>query len=196
MMNMCEFCDGREKRIKNGFTYGNAHIAKNNFGYSYSLRYDNSANEYGEGAFEINYCPICGRKLVCNMYEHCCNEYKQIIDDREKDSILYISDSEKDIRIFLEYLKKKMDNNGKECFLDGEHDILKTKNYNVVCKSIYGTQLGIGYGYCLHYCFSSNFDKSKCNDMKKYSIAEILAHTREGAKEISELDILYMLGLV
>ena len=130
------------------------------------------------------------------MYDHFGNESKQIIDDREKDSILYISDSEKDIRIFLEYLKNKMDNNGKECFLDGEHDILKTKNYNVVCKSIYGTQLGIGYGYCLHYCFSRNFDKSKCNDMKKYSIAEILAHTREGAKEISELDILYMLGLV
>ena len=130
------------------------------------------------------------------MYDHCGNEWKQVIDDREKDSILYISDSEKDIRIFLEYLKNKMDNNGKECFLDGEHDILKTKNYNVVCKSIYGTQLGIGYGYCLHYCFSRNFDKSKCNDMKKYSMAEILAHTREGAKEISELDILYMLGLV
>ena len=149
-----------------------------------------------ESETKIFYCPMCGRKLVCNMYEHCCNEYKQIIDDREKDSILYISDSEKDIRIFLEYLKNKMDNNGKECFLDGEHDILKTKNYNVVCKSIYGTQLGIGYGYCLHYCFSRNFDKSKCNDMKKYSIAEILAHTREGAKEISELDILYMYGLV
>lgn len=61
--DMCEFCDGREKRIENGFTYGNAHIVKNNFGYSYSLRYDNSADEYGEGAFEINYCPICGRKL-------------------------------------------------------------------------------------------------------------------------------------
>lgn len=28
------------------------------------FRYDNSVNEYGEGAFEINYCPICGRKLV------------------------------------------------------------------------------------------------------------------------------------
>lgn len=63
-LNMCEFCDGREKRIENGFTYGNAHIAKTNFGYTYSLRYDNSANEYGEGEFEINYCPICGRKLV------------------------------------------------------------------------------------------------------------------------------------
>ena len=60
---MCEFCDGREKRIENGFTYGNAHIAKN-FYYSYSLRYDNSGDECGEGAFEINYCPICGRKLV------------------------------------------------------------------------------------------------------------------------------------
>lgn len=109
---------------------------------------------------------------------------------------MYISDSEKDIRIFLEYLKKKMDNNGKECFLDGEHDILKTENYNVVCKSIHGTILGVGYGYCLHYCFSRNFDKSKCNDMEKCSTEEILAHTREGAKEISELDILCMLGLV
>lgn len=25
---MCKFCDGREKRIENGFTYGNAHIVK------------------------------------------------------------------------------------------------------------------------------------------------------------------------
>lgn len=130
------------------------------------------------------------------MCDHCGNESKQIIDDREKDSILYISNSEKDIRTFLEYLKKKMENNGKECFLDREHDILKTENYNVVCKSIYGTLLGIGYGYCLHYCFSSNFDKNKCNDMEKHLMEEILAHTREGAKEISELDILCMLGLV
>ena len=60
---MCEFCDGGEKRIENGFTYGNAYIEKNNFGYSYSLRYDNSTDEYGEGTFEINYCPICGKKL-------------------------------------------------------------------------------------------------------------------------------------
>lgn len=139
---------------------------------------------------------LCAVESWCNMCDFCGDEPKQIIDDREKDSILYISDSEKDIRIFLEYLKKKMDNNGKECFLDEEHDILKTENYNVVCKSIYGTQLGIGYGYCLHYCFSSNFDKSKCNDMKKYSMEEILAHTREDAKEISELGILNMLGLV
>lgn len=130
------------------------------------------------------------------MYDHFGNEWKQVIDDREKDSILYISDSEKDIRIFLEYLKNKMDNNGKECFLDGEHDILKTENYNVVCKSIHCTLLGVGYGYCLHYCFSRNFDKSNCNDMEKYLMEEIITHTREGAREISELDILCMLGLV
>lgn len=92
--------------------------------------------------------------------------------------------------------KRKWTTTEKNVFLDEEHDVLKTENYNVVCKSIYGTQLGIGYGYCLHYCFSSNFDKSKCNDMKKYSMEEILAHTREGAKEISELGILNMLGLV
>lgn len=34
------------------------------------------------------------------MCEFCDNESKQIIDDREKDSILYISDSEKEMRIF------------------------------------------------------------------------------------------------
>ena len=130
------------------------------------------------------------------MCDHCGNESKQIIDGREKDSILYISNSEKDMRTFLEYLKEKMDNNGKECFLDREHDILKTENYNVVCKRIYGTLLGIGYGYCLHYCFSRNFDKSKCNDMEKDLMEEILMHTREGAKEISENGILHMLGLV
>ena len=64
MMNMCEFCDGKEKRIENGFTYGNAYITKNLLNKSYSLNYDNSGDEYGEGEFEINYCPMCGRKLV------------------------------------------------------------------------------------------------------------------------------------
>ena len=61
---MCEFCDGKEKRIENGFTYGNAYITQNLLNKSYSLYYDNSGDEYGEGEFEINYCPMCGRKLV------------------------------------------------------------------------------------------------------------------------------------
>ena len=60
---MCEFCDGKEKRIKNGYyTYGDARIEKSKR--FYSLHFDNSGGEYEEGQFEINYCPICGRKLV------------------------------------------------------------------------------------------------------------------------------------
>ena len=59
---MCKFCDGKNERIENGYTYGNAYIKS--YRYLYKLRYDNSCDEYGEGEFEINYCPICGRKLV------------------------------------------------------------------------------------------------------------------------------------
>lgn len=29
-----------------------------------ALVFTNSADEYGAGALNINYCPICGRKLV------------------------------------------------------------------------------------------------------------------------------------
>nr|DAE38051.1 MAG TPA: Rad50 zinc hook motif [Bacteriophage sp.] len=28
------------------------------------MHFDNSGDEYGDGQFEINYCPMCGRKLV------------------------------------------------------------------------------------------------------------------------------------
>ena len=59
---MCEFCDGKARKIENGYTYGNARIEKK-YGI-YSLHFDNSGDEYGEGQFEINYCPMCGRKLV------------------------------------------------------------------------------------------------------------------------------------
>lgn len=61
---MCRFCDGKQKIIKNGFTYGRAKIIKLPHGAGYSLNYDNSGNKYGEGTFFILYCPICGRKLV------------------------------------------------------------------------------------------------------------------------------------
>lgn len=29
-----------------------------------ALAFTNSANEYGAGALNINYCPMCGRELV------------------------------------------------------------------------------------------------------------------------------------
>lgn len=60
---MCDFCDGKAKRIENGYTYGDARIKKSS-GENYSLYFDNSGDEYGDGQFEINYCPMCGRKLV------------------------------------------------------------------------------------------------------------------------------------
>lgn len=62
--DMCEFCNGKKKKIENGYTYGIAYIESTNYGNYYKLCYDNSGEEYGEGEFEINYCPICGRKLV------------------------------------------------------------------------------------------------------------------------------------
>ncbi len=33
----------------------------------YFLEYDNSADEYADGYFQIHYCPICGRNLDDKM---------------------------------------------------------------------------------------------------------------------------------
>lgn len=60
---MCEFCDGKRKKIENGFTSGYAYIEKPKYGIQYTLTYDNSGGEYAEGEFAINYCPFCGREL-------------------------------------------------------------------------------------------------------------------------------------
>lgn len=59
---MCRFCDGKSEKIENGYTYGNAMIVGDT--YNWHLSYNNSGNEYVSGQFDINYCPICGRKLV------------------------------------------------------------------------------------------------------------------------------------
>lgn len=112
-------------------------------------------------------------------------------------TILYISKSEQDIRSFLKYLQSKLEAEQKECTLDEKHDILRVPNYyDIVGKSIYGNRLGTGYGYCKYYCFSEAYDKEKYSDMENEKVKEILIHTREGAEEISEHKILYMLGLV
>lgn len=52
---MCEFCNGKKKKIENGYTYGRAYIESTSYGYCYKLCYDNSGEEYGEGEFEINF---------------------------------------------------------------------------------------------------------------------------------------------
>ena len=42
-----------------------------------------------------------------------------------KETILYISKSEQDIRSFLKYLQSKLEAEHKECTLDEKYDILK-----------------------------------------------------------------------
>lgn len=114
-----------------------------------------------------------------------------------KETILYISKTEEDIKSFLKYLQRKLEAEQKECTLDEKHDILIVpKYYDIVGKNIYGTMLGTGYGYCKYYCFSEAYDRNKYSDAENEKLKEILMHTREGTERISGLDILYMLGLV
>lgn len=114
-----------------------------------------------------------------------------------KETILYISKTEEDIRSFLKYLQRKLEAERKEYTLDEKHNILIIpKYYDIVGKNIYGNRLGIGYGYCKYYCFSEAYDINKYSDAENEKLKEILMHTRDGAERISGLDILYMLGLV
>ena len=114
-----------------------------------------------------------------------------------KETILYISKSEQDIQSFLKYLQSKLKAEHKEYTLDEKHDILKVpKCYDIVGKSVHGNMLGVGYGYCKYYCFSEMYDRNKYSNAENEKLKDILMHTREGAKEISGLEILYMLGLV
>ena len=121
----------------------------------------------------------------------------QKVGGRINETILYISKSEQDIRSFLKYLQSKLKAEQKECTLDEEYDILKVpKYYDIVGKSVHGPMLGTGYGYCKYYCFSEVYDRNKYSDTENEKLKDILMHTREGAEEISGLEILYMLGLV
>lgn len=112
-----------------------------------------------------------------------------------KDTILYISDREKRVVDFLKYLQEKLEDNKKWCDLDYQHDILKTENYDIVGKSFYGSRLGCGYGHCLYYCIDETIDKNRMTDKDNQQLTEILAHVREGAKEVSEQEILYILDM-
>lgn len=114
-----------------------------------------------------------------------------------KETILYISKTEKDIVSFLKYLQSNLEAEQKECTMDEEHNVLKVpKYYDIVGKNIHGRMLGTGYGYCKYYCFSEAYNKDKYSNAENEKLKDILMHTREGAQEISEIDIFYMLGLV
>lgn len=56
--------------------------------------------------------------------------------------------------------------------------------------------MGCRYGHCLYYCIDETIDKNRMTDNDNQQLMEILFHVREGAKEVSEQEILYMLGLI
>ena len=60
-MNNCEYCMSEKKIdcVEDGY----ANIFKLPYPLRYFLEFDNSGGEYPKGNFEINFCPMCGRKL-------------------------------------------------------------------------------------------------------------------------------------
>lgn len=70
---MCEFCKNIGIGIpdwvfltpdENGRIPSGVEIEIRKIADKRALVFTNSAGEYGAGALNINYCPICGRKLV------------------------------------------------------------------------------------------------------------------------------------
>lgn len=121
---------------------------------------------------------------------------KEMYQQTQKETIVFISKSDGDILSFLKCLQSKLEAQQKEYILDKEHNILIAPNYDIVGKSICGTMTGVGYGYCTYYCLSGNFDESTYTDMEKEKLKDILSHTRENVERVSEPRIVEMLGLV
>lgn len=112
-------------------------------------------------------------------------------------TILYISKELENIRGFLDYIAKRVKGKCSVYAYHRDKNILEIDDIRIVGKNIYGNCLGVGYGYCLYYCFSSKFGKGAYDTKRENeALRQILMHTRQGAKEISELEIMCMLGLV
>ena len=112
-------------------------------------------------------------------------------------TILYISKEQKNIKAFLDYIAERVKGKCSVCTYYLDKNILEIDDIRIVGKNIYGNCLGVGYGYCLYYCFSSKFDKGTYNTKRERELLQqILMHAREGAREISEYEIMYMLGLL
>ena len=111
-----------------------------------------------------------------------------------KKTILYISDTEKDIVKYLESSQRYLEGHEILCSLDKKNRILKTQNYDIVGKNIFGNLLGTGYGYCAYYCFSDKISKFEYFTTQRERMEEILMHVRKGAKEISGYGALCMIA--
>lgn len=90
---MCEFCEETKFKRVDGYEKGK-NYTKRTKSIAYSrdyelnevngmilvidedrenrLYFDNSSWEYARGYIKINYCPICGRKLVQRWLKRCC----------------------------------------------------------------------------------------------------------------------------
>lgn len=118
-----------------------------------------------------------------------------------KPTMLYIAEYEKDVQGFLKYLNGKMISENRMSKLDLRHDRIETENYMIVGKSFCGRMLGTGYGYLQYYTVCSKltkdsvFYKDKLTESQKHYLDRILMHTRIDTKEISELEMMYVLGL-
>jgi hypothetical protein len=111
-------------------------------------------------------------------------------------TILYISKEQKNIRDFLDYIVKRVKGKCSVCTYHLDKNILEIDNIRIVGKNIYGNYLGAGYGYCLYYCFSSKFGKGAYDTKRENeALRQILMHAREGAREISEDEVMNILGL-
>ena len=119
-----------------------------------------------------------------------------------KPTMLYIAEYEKDVQSFLKYLNDKLISERHISKLDLRHCCIETDNYMIIGKSLYSGRLGADYGYMQYYTVSSKLTKNNtCHKDKlpknlKHYLDTILMHTREDTKEISELEMLRILGLV
>ena len=119
-----------------------------------------------------------------------------------KPTILYIAEYEKDVQGFLKYLNDKLVSESWTSKLDLRCDYIETDNYMIIGKSLYSGMLGVDYGDMQYYTVSSKLTKNDVHykdnlpENLKYYLDTILIHTRKDTKEISELEMLYVLGLV
>ena len=118
-----------------------------------------------------------------------------------KPTILYIAEYEKDVQSFLKYLNNKLIGENQTSKLNLKHDYIETENYMIIGKSLYSSKLVADYGYIQYYTVSELTKKDvrykdKLYENLKYYLDTILICTREDTKDISELEMLYVLGLV
>lgn len=103
-----------------------------------------------------------------------------------KETILYISKSEQDIQSFLKYLQSKLKAEQKECTLDEKHDILKVpKYYDIVGKSVHGTMLGAGYGYCKPHLILRDSETTYRDCIKGLCVTVYLIKWQSGLESLS-----------